>query len=206
MRPERYAVLFVLSVACAGCSERTAAVSGTVKLDKAPLAITEGQRGMVVFRPVAGGATCTSLIGADGGYRVATGAASGVVPGDYMVSVRVIELVQGAEGEGASGRPITPAVYSDPLTSGLLYTVQSGANQIDIPLESSAGPAVIPSPPQADIDDATPAETAEPTDHSEAPSGETEASKEASDDGGSKNEVRPQAKPAETKEPSDEVQ
>ncbi len=149
-RPALAAMLLLLIVLGSGCSDRTASVSGVVKLDDAPLAIAARQRGMVVFRPVAGGATCTSLIDGSGRYSVATGSDTGVVPGDYMVSVRVIELVDGEAGEGASGRPITPALYADPLTSGLLYSVQSGSNKIDIALDSGAGPAVLPTPPPTD--------------------------------------------------------
>lgn len=141
------AAMAFLGLQATGCSERTAKVSGVVKLDDSPMKITEGQRGIVVFRPVAGGATCTSLINGDGTYSVATGASAGVTPGDYMVSVRVIELVPGdEEGQGASGQPITPALYADPLTSGLMFKVGSGVNNVAIELDSQAGPAVLPPP------------------------------------------------------------
>ncbi len=138
--------MVLVSLMAIGCSERSASVSGVVELDDKPISIEDDQRGMVVFRPVAGGATCTSLINKDGTFRVATGSSSGVAPGDYMVSVRVIELVPKEEGQGAGGKPITPALYADPLTSGLLYSVKSGVNQIEIELDSDAGPAVLPQP------------------------------------------------------------
>ncbi|TWT86202.1 hypothetical protein Mal64_39450 [Pseudobythopirellula maris] len=153
-------IVATLAVASSGCNERTATVSGVVQLDGSAMKIGEGQRGMVIFRPVAGGATCTSLITPAGGYSVATGSSAGLAPGDYLVSVRVIELVPGSEGEGASGKPITPAVYSDPLTSGLLFTVVNGVNKIVIDLDSSAGPAVTPTPPknEANLEEAGPEE------------------------------------------------
>lgn len=141
------AALAFLGLQATGCSERTARVSGVVKLDDSPMKITDGQRGMVVFRPVAGGATCASLIDAEGTFSVATGASAGVTPGDYMVSVRVIELVPGEEeGQEASGQAITPALYANPLTSGLMYKVGSGENKLVIELDSMAGPAVLPPP------------------------------------------------------------
>ncbi|MEM9186250.1 MAG: hypothetical protein AAGB00_07110 [Planctomycetota bacterium] len=138
-----------------GCSEQTAQVGGKVLLDGEALSIRDSQRGMVVFRPVAGGATCTGLIDKLGEYQVATGSRSSLVPGDYLVSVRVIELVEAtSSGEAPAGKPITPAVYADPLTSGISFLVKSGRNQCDISLDSAAGPAVAPGvmPAEGEVD------------------------------------------------------
>ncbi|MEM8495151.1 MAG: hypothetical protein AAF663_07155 [Planctomycetota bacterium] len=102
---------------------------------------------MIVFRPVSGGATCTGTVQSDGTYSIATGTRNALVPGDYLVSIRVVELLQ-SETKGAPplGRPVTPAVYADPLTSGLSFNVRAGSNTYDLLLESSAGPAVLPRP------------------------------------------------------------
>ncbi len=127
-----------------GCSDLTAQVGGVVYLDDKPVELTSTQRGMVVFRPVAGGATCTGLVQPDGSYQIATGGTQSLAPGDYLVSVRIIQLVEAAiENEAPSGKPITPAVYGDPLTSGLTCMVKNGGNAYDIDLKSSAGPAEI---------------------------------------------------------------
>lgn len=139
-------VLAVLGLlAPIGCSDLTATVSGKVYLDDKPLKVSGAQRGMVVFRPVAGGPTCSGLIDADGQYRISTGSKAAVAPGDYMVSARVMEVVPSPNSNRPpTGRPLTPAVYGDPLTSGLTTTVKRGANQYDLKLKSSAGPAVEP--------------------------------------------------------------
>ncbi|MEM6329363.1 MAG: hypothetical protein AAF790_03835 [Planctomycetota bacterium] len=140
-------LLGVCGAVLAGCSEMTAQVGGAVLLDGKRMSLSDSQRGMVVFRPIAGGPTCNGLIEADGAYTIATGSAAALAPGEYLVSVRVMELVEpAAEGEAPTGRPITPAVYGDPLTSGLSCIVKSGANRYDIELKSSAGPAEVASP------------------------------------------------------------
>ena len=140
----------------AGCSDLTGKVNGTVYLDDQPVKITSLQRGTVMFRPVAGGATCTGLIGESGEYSISTGSASKLVPGEYLVSVQVLESIPPKGGNDApTGKPITPAVYADPLTSDLSLVVKSGVNQYDIKLDSSAGPAVLPTPeePEDSTDD-----------------------------------------------------
>ncbi len=136
-----------------GCSDLTAKVTGTVYLDDKPVNITSSQRGTVVFRPIKGGATCTGLIDKSGSYSVSTGSESALVPGEYLVSVQVLESVPPKGGDDApSGKPITPALYADPLTSGLSFVVKGGANQYDIKLDSSAGPTVI-APPEPELEE-----------------------------------------------------
>lgn len=136
----------LVAVFTLGCREQTARVSGVVKLDGSPLQVQDNQRGTVVLRPVAGGATCTSLIGPDGAFSVSTGSVSGVAPGEYLVSVRVLELVPREDGQAPGGTPTTPAIYADPSTSGLMFKVKAGANEIEIDLDSAAGPLVLPTP------------------------------------------------------------
>ncbi len=128
-----------------GCSKLSANVEGTVSLDDKPVAIQPSQRGTVMLSPVDGGATCSGLIGPNGEYRISTGGASALAPGSYLASVRIVEIVAPQEEQEApAGRPISPAVYSNPLTSGLTLDVSAGMNRYDIRLQSSAGPAVLP--------------------------------------------------------------
>lgn len=141
------AVVLVASAAALGCNAQSARVGGVVSLDGEPMKVNSQQRGIVVFRPVEGGATCTGIVDGEGRYTVATGGSNGLVPGDYVVSVRVVELVPTEiEGMPPNAKPLTPAVYSDPLTSGITFMVASGTNQCDISLDSSAGPLVLPTP------------------------------------------------------------
>lgn len=138
-------------------------MSGVVKLDDKPLSLSDSQRGMIVFRPVAGGATCSGLLNSDGTYSVATGGTAALAPGDYLVSVRVVELVEASdEATPPSGRAVTPAIYADPLTSGLTYVVKSGPNTYDVALDSTAGPATVVTP-LAEVagDESVPAEADE---------------------------------------------
>lgn len=141
-------IAWITLLACvplAGCSGLSADVTGQVLMDDEPLEVAENQRGIVVFRPVSGGPTCSGLLSPEGTFELSTGGATGLAPGDYMVSVRVLELVPAPPGsELPSGTPLTPAVYADPLTSGLLFAIKPGKNNIKIELSSSAGPAELP--------------------------------------------------------------
>jgi hypothetical protein len=59
--------------------------------------------------------------------------------------VQVLESIPPKGGDDApTGKPITPALYADPLTSGLSLDVKNGENRYDIKLDSLAGPAVLP--------------------------------------------------------------
>jgi hypothetical protein len=131
----------------AGCSDLSSTVVGVVKLDGQPLSVGENQRGTVVFRPVDGGPTSTGRIDKFGKFKLSTGANMGVIPGDYMVAVRLVDIIP-EEGEmpAPSGRPATPAIYADPLNSGLQFSITRGVNNISIELDSSAGPIQTPLP------------------------------------------------------------
>lgn len=129
-------------IAVAGCSDLTSQVSGIVYLDGKPLRVAEDERGTVVFRPVEGGPTTTAIIDRDGAYALKTGSADKIKPGDYLVAVRVVEIKAAAvAGQAPSGEPLTPAIYANPLESGLQFTVKSGSNQLDLELDGNAGPA-----------------------------------------------------------------
>lgn len=170
--------MLLLACAVTGCSDQTARVSGKVLLDDKPMKVEDDQRGMLVFRPVAGGPTCSGLVSPDGTYKISTGSSAGLVPGDYMVSVRLIQLIPAKEGEAVpSGEPLTPAVYADPLTSGLTVAVKSGQNNVDIELSSAAGPAVLP---VAETESA--GDDADPTDDEEDDPADQDAAEVDSED------------------------
>lgn len=158
-------------------------------MDGKPLKIAKDERGLVVFRPVAGGPTCSGLIASSGTFSMATGSSTALSPGDYLVSVRVVRLGPPARpGEAPSGVPLTPAVYSDPLTSGLVFSVESGKNTIDIELSSAAGPAELPQQFASDEDpreDSTEAEAdAEPAEEGEVNSDSQTSAAEAETESG----------------------
>ena len=137
--------LSTLCLAAAGCGEQTATVSGTVTLDGMPVAMGPAQRGTVVFHPASGGPLATGMIAADGNYRLSTGGSTGVAAGDYLVSVRVVEVVPASvEHAEPSGRAMTPAIYGDASTSGFKFVVAPGENKCDLALRSDAGPLTAP--------------------------------------------------------------
>lgn len=148
-------LLMTASLTLVGCSDLSSQVTGQVFLDDKPLQVESDQRGLVVFRPVGGGPTTTGIIDGEGRYSLKTGSATGIKPGDYLVAVRIVQLQQdGAEGSAPSGLPITPAVYADPLHSGLTVSVKSGRFQHDLKLDSGAGPPqkVVMTDPEAELD------------------------------------------------------
>lgn len=126
-----------------GRSDLTAKVTGLVSLDGKPLKIEEGQRGTIVFRPVDGGPTTMAILNNDGTYALNTGAKSSIAPADYIVAFRLVELVESEDPNYApSGKPLTPAMYADPLRSGLQFSIASGDNRCDIKLDSTKGPVM----------------------------------------------------------------
>lgn len=149
-------VLAATSLVLVGCSDLSSNVTGQVFLDDKPLQVDDDQRGLVVFRPVDGGPTTTGFIDGEGRYLLKTGSAAGIRPGEYLVAVRVVQLQQdGAKGSAPSGLPITPAIYADPLKSGLTVSVKSGTSQHNLKLDSTAGPPqkVEMAIPEAELDE-----------------------------------------------------
>lgn len=176
----RIALVLILGFALTGCSDLSSSVTGLVKMDGEPLKIAEDQRGTVMFRPVKGGATATAIIDDDGTYELSTGSKRAIAPGDYLVAVRVVQIVPAAAGETTpSGTPITPALYADPLKSGLQYTVASGSNNIDIDLDSDAGPIIPVEPEALEDSESDVEEDGEADDESEAASDESAESEES---------------------------
>ena len=129
--------VFVLSAMCAallaicGCGNGLAQVSGLVTLDGQPLHGGKGDtRVTVQFQPVDGvGANAVGLADDEGNYKIATGSQGGIRPGDYYVTCSVSTLKAGA--------PVADPKYVNAKTSGLKFTVQSGKNEFNIPLQSA---------------------------------------------------------------------
>lgn len=123
-----------------GCGDSLpATVTGTITLDGSPLPSREGVTGNVVFYPTGGGAAAVGQV-SGGKYSVTTGETRGLQPGDYKVTVRVVEIEPEPPGGYASAPPqklLTPKVYSDKEKSDLTVTVEPGSNRLDLDLVSN---------------------------------------------------------------------
>jgi hypothetical protein len=127
----------LLLVAVSGCGDGLAKVSGQVTLDGQPLRAEPGKiRVSIRFQPADGvGPVAVGLADENGNYTLGTGSKTGIVPGDYLVTCSASETLK---NQKALARELTDPRYGDVKTSGLRFTVQSGRNQFDIPLTSSA--------------------------------------------------------------------
>jgi hypothetical protein len=121
-----------------GCGNGLADVSGTVTLDGAPLRGGNDVRATVYFQPASGsGAAAVGILDESGRYTLSTGSEEGAAPGDYVVTFTATQIIPSKEPGGTpSGRRITDLKYANAKTSGLQFTVQSGNNEFNIPLES----------------------------------------------------------------------
>lgn len=129
----RFAAMLPLAatfLALSGCGNGMSQVSGQVTLDGQPLHGGNGNtRVTIQFQPVDGfGANAIALADENGNYAIATGSQKGIRPGDYAVMCSVSTL-------GAGG-PVADPKYANAKTSGLRFTVQSGKNEFNIPLQS----------------------------------------------------------------------
>ncbi len=128
---------------CAGCSQATGTVTGTVTYNNKPLT-----KGMLTF--VTPNGTATGTIEPDGKYRMAVpvgtakvsvfvasgprmpGGPKGGMKGGKDLPPEAKKMLDNAKG--GSGVTI-PQKYTDPETSGLSVNVKSGQNPYDIPLK-----------------------------------------------------------------------
>lgn len=129
-------VLCSLGLLSSGCgSPFDSQVSGTVQVDGAPLTF-----GAVAYYPVVGGTPALAQIRDDGTYEMRTGTESGLMPGEYIVTVVANERpTVDADPNGGPpppGKPLTPPQYRDPQKSILKYTVNRGKNDIPLMLKS----------------------------------------------------------------------
>jgi hypothetical protein len=135
-------LLIALLLPCwIGCGNKLTPVAGVVRLDGKPLAAAG-----VALHPVHGGPVASAATDADGRYRLETGSKSGVMPGEYRVSVVKQEtsgfqadkngLSLGVAPGGIKEKWIVPPKYTDPNTSGLSVSVKPGMTPVDFELKS----------------------------------------------------------------------
>ena len=131
----RIAAGIVLVLGLSGCGgPYEASVSGVVRLDGQPV-----QRGTVVYYPAQEGPAVYGRINEDGSYVMRTGNDEGLPPGKYVVSVIANEpSAQQDTGGGPPplGKAIVPTWYRSKATSGLVFQVQPGHNDIALELSS----------------------------------------------------------------------
>lgn len=128
-----------LGLLLTGCgSEYGSTVSGTVTLDGEPL--PADVIGTVVFIPKQGGPPATGRITDGSQYVISTGRGKGLFPGEYSVTIGANEPSGVSRGPNGgpppSGKQLTPRRYRQMRTSGLVFTVEPGSNNIDIDLTS----------------------------------------------------------------------
>lgn len=131
--PMQLAFVMTMS-AMLGCSGgQESSVEGVVTLNGTPLS-----RGSVTFVPVEQGASATAEIRANGRYVARTASTVGLKPGEYLVAVRAREdaTPNPSGGAPAAGKLITPEKYGNSATSGFRFSVNPGANEINLDLKS----------------------------------------------------------------------
>ncbi|MFM8270983.1 MAG: hypothetical protein ACKODX_01415 [Gemmata sp.] len=118
-------------VGCGGGLDAT--VTGKVTVDgrDAPIGeVTFYPAGDDTSRP-----TPRGLIGPGGVYALKVGSQDGLPAGEYRVAIQVMDTPPPPKGnEPPAARPLSPARYGNPDTSGLVFTVKPGPNTIDLPL------------------------------------------------------------------------
>ena len=133
--------VLVVLLCCLGCGESLpATVSGTVTIDGQPLPEGETVTGNVVFYPTAGGAAAFGDVSSGGKYKITTGSTKGLAPGDYKVTVRVIEMEPEPPGGYKVAPPqklLSPPKYNDNEKTDLQVTVEAGSQTIDLDLASN---------------------------------------------------------------------
>lgn len=131
------AMVAAIAVCQAGCGKHSASVSGSVTLEGTPLAT-----GVVTYTPAATGPSAYANIGGDGRYALQTGAAAGLEPGSYKVTVAANATPEQAAAMGIKvGREgimplLTPPKYADVSSTPLTVDVKAGRQVIDLVLEA----------------------------------------------------------------------
>lgn len=136
------AVVTGLVVCLAGCGgKHEATVRGVLTIDGQPLPDGEQVRASVTFFPSAGGAPAYAIVEPDGAYTVQTGNSRGLKPGEYRVTIDVLEFEPPPPGGyvNAPGfRVLNPPEYRDRETTPIVVRVESGTNEIDLDVETSS--------------------------------------------------------------------
>jgi len=136
-RPWIIATAVLVAAIGTGCRKHTASVSGDVTLGGTPLTT-----GVVNFTPATTGPSAYANIGSDGRYSLQTGAAAGLEPGSYKVTVAANATPEQAAAMGVKiGREgimplLTPPRYADVSTTPLVVDVKPGSQEIDLALEN----------------------------------------------------------------------
>lgn len=138
--------LFKLSIALLfvpwmwGCGESLpATVTGSITIDGNNLPTHEGVSGNVVFYPINGGAAAFGNVTSGGRYKVTTGSTKGLQPGEYKVTVRIVEIEPPPPGGHETAPPqklLSPARYNDNEKTDLKVMVEEGSQTIDFDLVS----------------------------------------------------------------------
>jgi hypothetical protein len=118
-------LVVALALAPAGCGNGKGDISGTVRVNGAPVS-----SGRVTFTSEKqNGTSVIGAIGTDGRYKVA-----GCPPGPVKITVSPV-FSRGAPREGPEAKDVIPLRYAKGETSDLTYTVRAGRQQHDIELK-----------------------------------------------------------------------
>ena len=120
-----------------GCGNGLAKLEGEVCLDGEPLRAVDEIRGTVMFQPLQSGPSAAATIDEQGRYEAYTGAERGLPPGDYVVTLRAVEIIPAKDEYSMPGaKKITPRRFANSEESGLTVTVSPGSNAFDIDIVS----------------------------------------------------------------------
>jgi predicted small lipoprotein YifL len=133
----RTSLILITLVSLSGCggggpsdAPGTSSVSGTVTLDKKPLADA-----MVLFTPTEGGRPAVGTTDKNGKYTLQySTSARGAVPGSYTVEIRTETTVSDKDGNDVTVPEKLPIMYHD--NTELTADVKNESNKIDFALES----------------------------------------------------------------------
>lgn len=134
-----FSLFFCLMLA--GCSESLpATVSGVITIDGQQITEDANVKGNLVFYPTGGGAAAFGDIYSGGKYKVTTGSTKGLAPGEYKVTVRIVEMEPEPPGGYQTAPPqklLSPARYNDNEKTELTATVEEGSQTIDFDLTTT---------------------------------------------------------------------
>jgi hypothetical protein len=132
------AVAGLLAIVASGCGSSLSEATGTVTLDGQPLRAENGIRARVTFEPASGaGAIGVGVLDEEGVFRVATGSQQGILPGEYLVSCSVTEIIPPKDPAGTpSGRAVSDPKFANAKASGLRFKVEPGSNEFNVAVQS----------------------------------------------------------------------
>lgn len=119
--------------AIVGCSNsELVPLTGKVTLDGAPLPIA-----IITFMNVSNGPSGYGSMEGNGEYFAKTGSQSGLMPGDYRISVVAYQPEKVVDRTHAKPmKVIAPERYANPETSGFRYTLKPSGGNFDMELTS----------------------------------------------------------------------